>query len=218
MYANFYIGANAPTDPIDMGRVWIRTDLNGGIKGIYKYTALTLWCRTHPLPPGFVTILPAGLALADIDTFDGGLAGAVGYCSGPMWEVDTRFAGRVPIGVGTLQPSTTVLALDAIGGADQFALDPFLVQHFHGTGDHNFLSTNILRTWAMGAYSQISWFANTTGLYPAQNIANGDAGTSNAIPDPANPSNSITIRTMPPYKVVYYIQRTARIAYESNSD
>lgn len=56
---------------------------------------------------------------ADIATLDGGSSGTVGDATGPMWEIALAFAGRMPIGVGTLSGAGTAIASGSTGGADQ---------------------------------------------------------------------------------------------------
>lgn len=47
----------------------------------------------------------------DLLTYDGGSAGVVSDNTGPMWEVDTDFDGRSPMGVGGIPQSNPVKAL-----------------------------------------------------------------------------------------------------------
>jgi hypothetical protein len=55
---------------------------------------------------------------ADLITYDGGSAGPVSADDGPMWEVDTDFDGRSPMGVGAIPQSdpAKTLALDEAYG------------------------------------------------------------------------------------------------------
>lgn len=61
---------------------------------------------------------------ADLDTYDGGSAGAVTAISGPAWEIDTDFNGRSPMGVGDVSGSdpAKTLALSEDYGAGSVTL------------------------------------------------------------------------------------------------
>ena len=49
--------------------------------------------------------------LTTLQTYDGGEIGAVGTNSGPMWEEDTAFAGRSPMGPGAIPTSNPAKTL-----------------------------------------------------------------------------------------------------------
>lgn len=82
---------------------------------------VSAWVTAHPsVAFGSERRLWIG-TLTDLKTFDGGDTGTVGFASGPMWEEDTAFAGRIPIGVGTTAGGTAVSAA-ANAGADKVSL------------------------------------------------------------------------------------------------
>lgn len=50
--------------------------------------------------------------LDDLKTYDGGDTGSAGPTSGPMWEEDPEFVGRVPIGPGLIPATAPALTID----------------------------------------------------------------------------------------------------------
>lgn len=59
---------------------------------------------------------------ASIETYDGGEAGVVTETTGPMWQKVSALDGRIPMGPGTLQPSTRTLAVTGTVGVDEVTL------------------------------------------------------------------------------------------------
>lgn len=59
----------------------------------------------------------------DLQTYDGGDATVPSDRSGPMWEVDTDFAGRIPMGPGTLPTFSAVVAVGQNYGSDAVTLN-----------------------------------------------------------------------------------------------
>lgn len=59
--------------------------------------------------------------LTQLQSYDGGDSGAASDRSGPMWEVDTNFAAKFPVGVGTFAGGTSV-AVNTNVGADEVTL------------------------------------------------------------------------------------------------
>lgn len=98
---------------------WLNTDTGHLLR--YE-NAVGEWVANHPIPPSDSRrFLFTGLAAA-VDTLDGGSAGTVGDAAGPFWEIDTAFAGRFPVGVGTIPGSSTVVAVGGTGGSDQITI------------------------------------------------------------------------------------------------
>ena len=70
---------------------------------------------------------------AAVDTFDGGEAGAIGDASGPMWQIDTAYAGRSPMGPGAIpDTSKTLAALEDYGNGTHTITVNELPKHTHG--------------------------------------------------------------------------------------
>lgn len=109
---------------------WFRT-----LDGYWYFwsTAVGAWVRPHAVPAsGSERRIWVG-DLTALQTYDGGNAMASGAASGPMWEQDTDFNGRIPMGVGTLPTSGDAIALGVNDGADEITLDATnLPPHSHG--------------------------------------------------------------------------------------
>lgn len=119
--SRFTIVITSETTPgaTDRDKLWKKSD--SGL--IFHYdTSLTNWVAPHLMAPGSQRHELWTGDLTALATEDGGDTNAPGLVSGPMWEVDPAFAGRFPLGVGTLPVSTTVVAALGTGGADQVTL------------------------------------------------------------------------------------------------
>ena len=140
----------------------------------------------------------------ELETFDGGEAGAVGDWTGPMWEVDTDFQFKVPIGAGTnsvtydSNPATT-LAVGNTGGVERVALAedelPAVTVKFT---DEQF------GKWK----AELNSGDDDEGLV-GQLV--GPAGAYEPESDPLGDGKSHT--NMMPYRTVYFIKRTSRRGY-----
>jgi hypothetical protein len=132
-----------------------------------------------------------------LQTHDGGDSAAVGDASGPMWQEDTDYQGRVFVGVGTLQPSATAVLLGATGGVDQVKLTSAqsgLPAHTHSINSN-------------GSDSGVAG-----DVFTKANGSNANAGNtqSNIAADAAEFHTN-----MPPYRAGYIIKRTARVFYKA---
>lgn len=191
-----------PIDPADQDKPWLRTGAGGEPDRLYFYFAGT-WASLHPTPAsGEERRLWVGTTAALV-TYDGGQVGAVTATSGPMWEVDTTFDGKVPVGVGTLSPSGTVLAVGDTGGVDQLTL----------TGNQSGLPAHSHEEQCATAGS------DAVGGGGANRRTFGIVGS--AVPQASGmetisegPTDAVETHTnMPPYIATYFIKRTARMYY-----
>lgn len=181
--------------PSDLTKVWFKT-ISGVPDREYVF-ASGVWLAKHPIATGFKMFAPAGTSSADIDTLDGGEVGPITAFTGPMWEEDTDFAAKFPIGPGTL-PSGLVLNEGDTGGEEKHGLTvPEIPPHFHAmlvtqteTGGGN--DVNRLRPNPTVADS-----AGNTG------VTGGDTTTNLVVPH----------NTMPVYRVVWVVKKTARTHY-----
>lgn len=91
--------------------------------GVYAWdSTYNAWLREHQyLYPSGVRLDFEG-TLAELATFDGGEATAVSAISGPMWEEDTNYAGRVAMGPGLIPDTATTLVVATNAGAGQHAI------------------------------------------------------------------------------------------------
>lgn len=200
---NFTFVNYGPTTPDadDQDKPWIRTGAMGEPDRTYNYFSGS-WAALNPTPAsGSERRLWTGplTGVGGLDTYDGGSVGAVTATSGPMWEEDTNFAGKVPVGVGTLSPSGTVLAVGDTGGVDQVTQTiAQLAAHSHGPDTVTDPTATSIVQNTSGATGQGT---SAGGTFNINAPTTGITGAS----DPMN--------TMPPYRTVYFIKRTARIYY-----
>lgn len=118
-FQTFNVGDTTPA-AADRDKPWIRT-VNGQLEGLYVYDS-GYWLRPHAVPAGSNARWLWVGTTTELLTFDGGVSEAVADFTGPMWEVDTDFAGRSPMGPGTLPLSSTVVGVASNYGADQITL------------------------------------------------------------------------------------------------
>lgn len=171
----------------DRDKLWIKLDASDRALGAYMYAG-GLWVWKHPCPAGgFERRLFVG-STADLATYDGGTNTAVSDVTGPMWEVDTNFAARFPVGVGTTA-NGTVINVTNTGGEDEHTLTvDEMPAHTHTA------SSVWLNTWPAGTNELGGGVDATAGA-----VTNANTGGD----DPHN--------NLPPYYGCYIIKRTARI-------
>lgn len=99
-FSSFNMGSSQPTVD-NQGLPWIKQNADGSLIGIYTF-ANGAWARPHEIPPGSngFRALWVGTTL-ELETYDGGAAGAVTDYSGPFWAVDSDFTDKIPVGAGT---------------------------------------------------------------------------------------------------------------------
>lgn len=112
--AFYNFGDTKPT-PANQGYPWLRT------QDMRWYLFSGQWITPNPETSAFIRRLFVGTTV-DLQTYDGGDAGVPSDRSGPMWEVDTAFEGRSPMGPGTLPLSGTVVTVANNFGADEHSL------------------------------------------------------------------------------------------------
>lgn len=177
--------------PGDRDKVWFQLDGAGVLVRPY-YFASGEWLAAHPDEPSSgKRILFVGDA-ANIDTLDGGEAGTVSDTTGPFWEIDTEFAARFPIGVGTTAGGTGIAVTDK-GGEDEHTLtEAEIPAHTHGPDDTT-----------VTAFAGVS---STTGAQDGATVANGLTNFSLTGATGGGEAHN----NLPPYYGVYFIKRTAR--------
>jgi len=193
---NLHIGAAAPAD---LTKAWLKT-ISGVPDRIY-YFASGVWLSKHSLPVGFTMLAPAGTTLGGIDTLDGGEVAAVTAFTGPMWAEDTDFRARFPIGPGTFA-SGAAIAEGATGGEETHALTTAeLAPHKHVV---------------LASMSDVGGGTAGQRLRTNANAVESDVSTTNTGGDPVTPGlNGTPHNTVPPYRVRYFIKRTARSHYRA---
>lgn len=192
---------DAEPDVEDRGKVWIRTVGNAPANPLAWIFFNGAWVAKHPMPAGSPFILIYEGTVGSIDTLDGGMAGPVSTTSGPFWEEVVTMQGRMPVGVGVLQPSTDPLVLGQTGGVDEHALTiaemPAHVHRItaHGTNDPS-NGNGVIGGGndAIGPFTYDETAISTSNHLSIEKLG-GDA---------AHPN-------MPPFRAVYFLRRTARV-------
>jgi microcystin-dependent protein len=224
----FHIGNSLP--PSTNPTVWLKTTKDATTSSPLDFGNLVrwfgwngaLWVAPHNQPPsGNDRHLWVG-SETELWGYDGGdgnnpLAIAPTDTTGAMWQTDTNFSFRFPLGVGTNPTAydgnpANAVAVGGTGGEERHVLTAAeLKKHTH------FLAN--------------SQAADVTGVWPtaAQNIAveGGGAGTADfayafspsksaAAPDvglSGETGGDQSHQNMPPFIGVYFIKRTARKFY-----
>lgn len=162
---------------------------------LYWNSGVSSWVSTHPsTPSGFERRLWEG-TLLDLETYDGGSSGAVGDAAGPMWEVDSNWTGRVPLGVGLVpssDPAVTTAVGDNVGEGSHVQTVAELAEHSH--------VVNLPSGGNDG--STYVWTAITNNNFTIP-VTSETAGSSSPM------------SLLQPSRAVYVIKRSARIYYIS---
>lgn len=174
-------------------RPWFRLNPDGSPDRWYVYYN-GQWVSPYEVPPSSdERRLWVGIAV-DLETYDGGSAGAVTATTGPFWEVDTDFAGKVIVGPGTLQPSATVIAVGDTGGVDQVTL---VINEIPSHG--HTIPNAVVGQIGGGGSAMIGFSGTGPDIIPVGNVATTATGGGQAHTN------------MPPYRAAYVTKRTARV-------
>lgn len=194
---SFIIRSTTAPGPADRDKVW----LNLNDYRIYNWNAgSSAWVTPHEIPASSDGPTGPGIRLPyndtpdSLNTYDGGSAGATGDASGPFWEIDTDVSGKTIFGVGTLAPSSTVIALGDTGGVDQVLL----------TAAQSGLPSHTHPIKSNGADS------GTGGEVVTNSAGVVDVGGAIAQLNTSAPASE-SHTNMPPYKAMYWIKRTRRV-------
>lgn len=120
------IGNNEPT--VDQrGGIWYKTEPNANtVVGVctwspfYGFWLSNHWLHNGGLPPYNERRIFVG-SLSDLEVYDGGEPGTVSDTTGPFWVIDTDWADKWPLGVGT---HIAVVDTDASIFSDAYHGDP----------------------------------------------------------------------------------------------
>lgn len=196
-YSTIIISESEPA-VADRGKVWFKLEAGGAPTGIAFFYYNGNWVSPNREAAGSLARRIFRGTPAQVWAYDGGdgtdpSSNPPSEAGGAMWEVDTDFAARTILGVGTLPLSGTVVALGDTGGLDEVTLTTAqLPAHTHPPKSP---STSFITgggTLVVGAGSTVAEsFETTTGE------TGGD--------DPH--------QNMPPYVAIYIIKRTARTMY-----
>ena len=170
------------------------------------------WVARHPYNAASPVRLWWNSDLTTLQTFDGGDAGTAGNASGPMWEEDTAYRGRMPIHVGSL-PSGASVALGDTGGADTITLSTA------NMADHNHYGQTYIRGTSGSATVSSDPSGNSSNFYHedsghTENSQNqfhlAGLQTTSVVETIGEAFNNLN-----PYKAGYWIKRTSRIYYRA---
>lgn len=191
-FPGIYVGVVEP--PADQrNRVWFHSSSTK-----WYYYISGQWQREFEVPNGGVSSQAGYRALwtgteADLVTYQGGSAGAVGPSTGPLWEVDHTFDARSLFAPGTL-PSTAVITANTNGGNEthiltQAELPNINFQAALKAGQADGLDAD---------NSQVLCNPNQTSVNPyTLNVPSGGSGSAFSL--------------LPPYRGVFVIKRTIRV-------
>lgn len=186
-----------PTTPTLNNQVYPWLDENGNW-WIYKDG---YWLRQHPIAAGSAERRIYVGTTTDLQTYDGGNTNAPSNWSGPMWQVDTLFEARFPVGAGTFAASGVVsvngtTTSTAVAGEDKHTL----VTSEMPSHTHQILDQYINLTQRGSA---------DTSVFSATNRSEGVA---NLLPTTSSGGDAAH-NNLPPFYGVYFIKRTARVYY-----
>lgn len=231
--ARLFVGPEPPTDPESRDGVWLRvSSVQPEINGPYTYNGSARgrggWVQYHRVAPGNSDLRIIWVGAPELlPLFDGGDTDAPSDWSGPMWEIDTAFEFRFPVGVGVNpvtyngKPSSTI-SVRQTGGAERVALRPSEgggVEHRHVFGRQESSDAGPDRNDVVLLKGTTS--ATGTGVYvngqgdglPDKDVetmrgswlvSSGVAGVSGSTEAHEN---------MPPFIGVYFLRRTNRMGY-----
>ena len=199
-----------PTYPAINNRIYPWLDENGQW-WIYDQG---FWLRKNPVTAAYERRIYVGTT-TDLLSYDGGDGTATATSTtGPMWEVDTEFEARFPVGVGAFVASGAVAVMGkatstAIVGEDQHKLTiPELAAHTHDVAIKVFGhgGEDGDRSAADGGTTSNTVTNNTT-IFPSSTI------------DPDLDAKAVSVggdiahNNLPPFYGVYFIKRTIRVYY-----
>lgn len=193
-----------PTYPAINNRIYPWLDQDGNW-WIYDQS---LWTRKNPVAAGgFDRRIFVGTT-TDLLSYDGGDGTATATTTtGPMWEVDTEFEARFPVGVGAFVASGAVAVLGkttstSIVGEDQHTLSaPEIPSHTH----------------SLGANGKPAVFWDNF-VQEAGGDGNPSYSFNQSVPETSTATGGVIggdgpHNNLPPFYGVYFIKRTGRVYY-----
>jgi hypothetical protein len=185
-----------PTTPALNNQVYPWLDENGN----WWIFQSGYWLRQHPIAAGSAERRIYVGNTTDLQTYDGGNTNAPSNWSGPMWEVDTLFEARFPVGAGTFAASGVVsvngtTTSTAVAGEDKHTLVTSEIPK------HSHTMTWDSQDTAGGNQLKTLYYGPDANAFNDIVKNSGDAGGD-------APHNNL-----PPFYGVYFIKRTSRVYY-----
>lgn len=205
------VGNTAP-DPVDRIWPWLRLDADGRVDGVYYYTGGS-WLKRHTTAPGTVIMWEG--AEADINTFDGGEAGAIAATTGPMWEKVSEMDGRIPVGPGQLDagPPIVSIAINTNAGAYGVQLANSNIRHHrHHVAARQSVSSEALPTGSnqvaddAGGAAQENYKLQGTGTAATR-------GRTSFVMDEDQDATNEAFPILPQVRGIWFLRKTARTHY-----
>lgn len=197
----------------DRDKVWFKLEVGGAPTGLPFFYFGGAWVSPNRETAGSQARRIFRGSASDVWSYDGGdgtdpSTNPPSDAAGAMWEIDTDFAARSPIGPGTLPLSGTVIAVGDTGGVDQVTLaETQIPEHTHKMAK-NVSSSTSLQT----DQKAIAW----NGLFSGNNAYVLTEGDTPADIGKSGPSGGGLAHTnMSPYIATYFIKRTARVYYRA---
>ena len=199
----------ATPDAVDRDKAWLRLGASGEPIRLYSWYA-GFWVSQHAIPTSdkrryvVENASDANIRTIDLDA-DPGAIPATEF-TGPFWEVDTDYAGRMIIAEGTLTESGLVLTSTDEGGSDEATLTALnMASHTH-TGKAYYAGHGAT---VVGDPSGVtSRFYHETSGHTVKTSDPTLFAEAGVLTDPTGDGEAFSI--MPPYRVVRIIKRTIR--------
>jgi hypothetical protein len=180
----FYNYGDTKPAPEFNGYPWLRQ------QDMRWYYFAGVWISPNPEQSPYARRLFMGTTV-NLQTYDGGDTNAPSDRSGPMWEVDTAFDGRSPMGVGTIplsDPSKSLALGEQYGEGSHTQTEDEMPEHAHN----------------------VQYATSDTGDgFPT--VSNGTTAVLNYNTD--EKGGSEPMNWVHPVVGIYIIKRTARIYY-----
>lgn len=192
---NFFNYGSSTPGVNDRSKPWFRLEGSGAPDRWYVFFD-GKWVSPHAVPQNSKERRIWTGTTGELTTYDGGDANPIGDASGPMWEVDTAFATRMPVGVGTFPNLGTVLNVTDTGGEDK---------HLLTTAEMPAHQHSIPNAYSAQCGTGASAIVGFAGTGPNV-VAVADINTSST-------GGGTSHNNEPLYYVVYFIRRTARKFY-----